>query len=82
MFVREMKLAPSYTNIRFTIPGFFFHWNDLKENEGGIMAILSISIKKIYKTLEAIAVEVKRKVGNVIMLRIYRTPKTSVASIK
>ena len=33
------------------------------------------SIKKNYKTLEPIAVEVKTKRGNVIMLGIYRPPK-------
>ena len=83
MFISETKIDASYSNNRFTIPGFSVYRNDRKKGGGGVMAIVSTSleskrasIKKNYKTLEPIAVEVMTKRGNVIMLGIYRPPKT------
>lgn len=78
MFISEMKIDVLYLNNCFMIFGFFVYWNDCKKGGGGVMVIVLIfleskcvSIKKNYKILEFIVVEVKMKRGNVIMFGIY-----------
>ena len=76
MFVSETKIDSSYPNNQFTIPGYSLFRNDRKKGGGGVMALISnsltckrIAIKKNYKTLEPIAVEVTMGLMNMLMAK-------------
>ena len=64
--ISETKVDSSYPNSQFNLPGYHMYRKDRKKGGGGLLAYFSSALpfkkralSKTYKTLEAIAVEVK-----------------------
>ena len=82
MFISETKIDSSYPNPQFSTPGYSLYRNDRKKGGGDIMALVSSSLTKKrlkptknYKTLELIALGIKRDASNMIIIGIYRPPR-------
>ena len=83
MIVSESKIDSSYPNSQFIISGYELYRNDRKKGGGGILAYVSselickrIKRVKSYKTIEVIALDIKLKEESMIVIGLYRPPKS------
>ena len=83
MIVSESKIDSSYPNSQFTISGYELYRNDRKKGGGGILAYVSselickrIKPVKSYKTIEVIVLDIKLKEKSMIVIGLYRLPKS------
>ena len=83
MIVSESKIDSSYPNSQFTISGYELYRNDRKKGGGGILAYVSselickrIKPVKSYKTIEVIVLDIKLKERSIIVIGLYRPPKS------
>ena len=89
MIVSGLKIDSSYPDSQFHVPGYSLHRNDRTKGGGGIMAFVSSSVQckrlkldKKYKTLEPIALEIGLRTRDVIVIGIYRPPRTVTHLLK
>lgn len=82
MFVSETKIESSNPNAQFSISSYSLYCNHRKKGAGGILALISkalsktqLKLNKDYKTLEVIALDVKTKTGNMVIIGVYCPPR-------
>ena len=82
--ISETKLDRSYPDSQFKLQGYNMFHKDRAKGEGGLLVYTSTTIpsRKLtlpttYKTLEAIAVDVKIGRQDILILSIYRPPNSS-----
>ena len=80
----ETKIDPSYPNSQFKIEGYNMYRKDRKKGGGGLMAYFSsclptkrLAITQNFTTIEVLAVETKFGRHEVVIVFIYRPPKSS-----
>ena len=84
LVISETKIGSSYPSNQFSLNGYHMYRNDRAKGGGGLIAYVSSSIPsrklalpKTYKTLEAIAVETRIGMREILILGVYRPPKKS-----
>ena len=84
LVIFETKLDNTYSDNQFILEGYRMYMRDRKKCGGGLIAYFSsclpsrkISLPKVYKTLEAIAIEAKIGKKDILFLAVYRLPKQS-----
>ena len=82
IFIGETKIDSTYPNSQFNIPGYSLFRNDRKKGGGGILAFVSavipckrLKFDRIYKCIEAIALEITISRKEMIMIGMYRPPR-------
>lgn len=82
IFIGETKIDSTYPNSQFNIPGYSLFCNDRKKGGGGILAFVSavipcksLKFSRIYKCIEAIALEITIGRKEMIMIGMYRPPR-------
>ena len=83
IFIGETKIDSTYPNSQFNIPGYSLFRNDRKKGGGGILAFVSavipckrLKFSRIYKRIEAIALEITIGRKEMIMIGMYRPPSS------
>ena len=83
LIISETKLDNTYPDNQFILEGYRMYRRDRKKGGGGLIAYFSSCLPsrkilpKVYKTLEAIAIEAKIGKKAVLFLAEYRPPKQS-----
>ena len=84
LVISETKINSSYPNSQFALSGYHMYRKDRVKGGGGIITYVSSSVPsrkltlaKSYKTLEAIAIEVRIGRRYIVCLAVYRPPKQS-----
>ncbi|CAH3114421.1 unnamed protein product [Pocillopora meandrina] len=83
IFISKTKIDSTYAHSQFAIPGYTLYRNDRKKGGGGILVYIStllpsrrLKITRTYKTLESLAVEIRLGTFEMIIIGIYRPPKS------
>ena len=83
IFISETKIDSTYPDSQFAIPGYTLYRNDRKKGGGGILVYIStllpcrrLKITRTYKTLEPLAVEIRLGTFEMIVIGVYRPPKS------
>ena len=81
LVISETKLDNTYPDNQFILEGYRMYRRDRKKGGGGLITYFSsclpsckISLPKVYKTLEAIAIEAKIGEKDLLFLAVYRPP--------
>ena len=84
LVISETKIDSSYPNSQFALSGYHMYRKDRVKGGGGIITYVSSSVPsrkltlaKSYKTLEAIAIEVRIGRRYIVCLAVYRPSKQS-----
>ena len=87
LILSETKIDSSYPNSQFSLNGYHMFRKDRVKGGGGLLVYVStvipsrrLTLPKTYKTLEALAVDVKIGRQDILILSIYRPPKNSKRS--
>ena len=87
IILTETKIDSSYPNSQFRLGNYRLFRQDRKEGGGGIMAYVKcgievrrLTIPQTCKSLEALALDVKLGDSNIIILGIYRPPRSGGTS--
>ena len=83
--IMETKIDGMYPNAQFQLNGYSIYRKDRKKGGGGLMVFISswlpskkVTLSMTYKTLEVIAVEVRIKNKDLLLIEIYRPPTAIV----
>ena len=84
LVISETKIDHSYPNSQFKLQGYNMFRKDRAKGGGGLLVYISttipsrkLTLSTTYKTLEAIAVDVKIGRQDILILSIYRPPRSS-----